>query len=489
MWENLLLSLPKRPDILAIQMGAGFILLVLLAGIMFVVPPMHVAVSVAAILTSLYFFTRPMLALFSVFTVRGVLDLLWWIPGTIGGLNMLQLFSAAVFVLITTQLFLDLKRMQHHECFQWFLGFLLLMVIATLRSSDIVRNLDSVVRYLSPFILFFMVSIYFDKRRLRYALLLTISMVGIIPLSLSLYHLMTGQADTMSLHGYNRLLGGYKNLHNMALMTLIFLTLWVFWLVQTQSMFKSLLLLVLLGGGGLALYKTYIRTGFLGLTVFIATALLFHKRYRTLAAAGAMSLLILFLSPDLQDRFSDLMLVFDTDSIMLDKRKLGSGRWGIWTISMNKYMEQPVWDFFLGIGLGGQRLMTLDWVKRFGAMHITLDPHNDFLLLLFQIGPFGVLCYLAIQWKVYKAARAIHAMEHADRFARNLATFATALTAMVFVTNSISNSFIHRTSPGWFYWCVCGLMFAEYADLKRQAAVAPGQMRAVPAPVPIPAEP
>jgi hypothetical protein len=41
-------------------------------------------------------------------------------------------------------------------------------------------------------------------------------------------------------------------------------------------------------------------------------------------------------------------------------------------------------------------------------------------------------------------------MEHADRFARNLATFATALTAMVFVTNSISNSFIHRTSPGWF---------------------------------------
>jgi len=476
-WENLLLSLPKRPDILAIQMGAGFILLVLLGGIMFVVPPMHVAVSVAAILTCLYFFTRPMLALFSVFAVRGVLDLLWWIPGTIGGLNMLQLFSAAVFILITTQLFLDLKRMQNHECFQWFLGYLLLMTIATVRSTDIVRNLDSVVRYLSPFILFFMVSIYFDKRRLRHALLLTISMVGIIPLTMSLYHL-----DSVSLHGYNRLLGGYKNLHNMALMTLMFLTLWMFWLIQTQSMFKTLLLLMLLGAGGLTLYKTYIRTGFLGFTVFIATALLFHRRYRTLATAGALSLLILFLSPDLQDRFSDVMLVFDTDSIMLDKRKLGSGRWGIWTISVNKYLAQPVWDFILGIGLGGQRLMTLDWVKRFGAMHITLDPHNDFLLLLFQIGPFGVLCYLAIQWKVYKAARAIHAMPHADRFARNLGTFATALTAMVFVTNCISNSFVHRTSPGWFYWCVCGLMFAEYADLKKQASVRPGQMRAVPGP-------
>jgi O-antigen ligase len=156
---------------------------------------------------------------------------------------------------------------------------------------------------------------------------------------------------------------------------------------------------------------------------------------------------------------------------------------------MNKYLKQPVWDFFLGIGLGGQTLMTLDWVKRFGARHITLDPHNDLLLLLFQIGPFGVLCYLAIQWKVYKVARAIHAMAHADRFARNLATFAAALTAMVFVTNAISNSFIHRTSPGWFYWCVCGLMFAEYADLKKQAAVAPIKIRAVPAPAAISAEP
>ena len=37
-------------------MAASFILLVLLAGVMFVVPPLQVAVSVASILTVLYFF-------------------------------------------------------------------------------------------------------------------------------------------------------------------------------------------------------------------------------------------------------------------------------------------------------------------------------------------------------------------------------------------------------------------------------------------------
>ena len=117
MLENVLLSLPKRPDILAIQMAASFILMALLAGIMFVVPPLQVAVSVASILIVLYFFTRPLFALVAIFIGRGVLDLLWWIPGTIAGLNMLQLFSAAVFVLVSTQLFLDLKRMQDHPLF------------------------------------------------------------------------------------------------------------------------------------------------------------------------------------------------------------------------------------------------------------------------------------------------------------------------------------------------------------------------------------
>lgn len=469
MVENLLLSLPKRPDILAIQMGASFILMVLLAGIMFVVPPLQVAVSVASILIVIYFFTRPLFALIAIFIGRGVLDLLWWIPGTIAGLNMLQLFSAAVFVLVSTQLFLDLKRMQNHPLFRVFLGYLVLMVIATIRSDDIGRNLDSVVRYTSPFILMFMVSIYFTDRGLRRGLLFFIALVGLIPLTTSLFHLVSGQMNAYTLHGYDRLLGGYKNLHNMALMTLVFLSIWTFWLIQARSMFHSLVLLSIIGVSCITLYKTYIRTGILGFAVFIATALLFSRRYRTFAVASALGALAVLFSADLQDRFGDLLLMFDTDNVMLDKRKLGSGRWGIWSMSMSEYMARPMWDKILGIGLGGQRLMTLDWVKMFHSKHITLDPHNDQLLLLYQIGPFGVMTYLAMQWGVIRAGREILAMPEADRFARTLAIFVMAFTVMVFVTNSVSNSFVHRTSPGWYYWCFCGLLFAEYADLRRKA--------------------
>jgi len=477
--ESLLLSLPKRPDILAVQMGASFILLVLLAGVMFLVPPMHVAVTVALILTVLYFFTRPMFALFSVFCARAILDLLWWIPGTIAGLNMLQLFSAAVFVLVATQLFLDLKRAQRHPCFQLALVYMLLIAMGALRSKNLLGNIDNVVRYTVPIILFFMVSIHFDSRKLRKSLLFIVAAIGIIPLLLSLYHMGSGQMNQFTLHGYTRLLGAYKNLHNMALMTLFFVTIWTFWFLYVKSRLKRIVLLILMVLGTIALYKSYIRTGVLGLVVFMGCIPLLQGRYRVLAgAAGAAALMITF-SPEIQDRFSDLLLVFDSDNIMLDKRALGSGRWGIWTMSMKEFLDRPTYEIILGPGLGEHRVMTMDWVKMFHKNIVELDPHNDMLLLLYQIGPIGVGVYLAMQWKVFSIARKMWKMPEADRFAKTLAIYTAAMTVMVFTANIVSNSFIHRTSPGWYYWCIAGLMIAEYASLRRAQQRAPGKLAEV----------
>ena len=342
MVEGLLLSLPKRPDILAIQLAASFILLVLLAGVMFLVSPLQVAVSVAAILTVIYFFTRPTIALFSIFCIRGLLDLLWWIPGTIAGLNMLQLFSAAAFCLVATQLFLDLKRMQEHPLFQMFLAYLVFIIIGTLRSDNLLGNLDNIVRYTSPFILFFMVSIYLDKRELRRSLLFFIACIGIVPMALSLYHLASGQMNEYTLHGYDRLMGAYKNLHTMALMSLFFLCVWVFWLTQ------ALLQLQAPGAAGPA------RTRHAGPVQELHSNRLARTRHLlerhpvlqeavpgVLGFAALMGGVAIIISPDLQDRFSDVFLIFDDEQIMLDKRMLGSGRWGIWTTSLRTFLAHP----------------------------------------------------------------------------------------------------------------------------------------------------
>ena len=137
----------------------------------------------------------------------------------------------------------------------------------------------------------------------------------------------------------------------------------------------------------------------------------------------------------------------------------------------------------LGPGLGAQREMTLDWVKLFHSHHITLDPHNDLLLLLYQIGPLGVLIYLGFQWKVFEAALKVRKLATNDPFAMHLANFVAALTVMVVCTNAVSNSFVHRTSPGWYYWCICGLLFAEYNQLTQKnnlaSKVKPGELEAI----------
>ncbi len=471
LWESLLLSLPKRPDILAIQLGAGLVLLVLLAGIMFVAPPLQVAVAVASILVVTYFFTRPLIALVAVFGLRAVLDLLWWIPGTLLGLNMLQLFSAAVFLLVSTQLFLELKRVQDHPCFKLLLVYLLLIIIATLRCDDIARNLDSIVRYSSPFILLLMVSVHFNQEYHRILLLKLMALVGLIPLGISFYHYATGQMGAYELHGYSRLLGGYKNLHNMALMTLFFLTLYVFWLVRAAQMFESVVLFGVLCVSTFILYQTYIRTGLLGLVVFGGVYLFVMRRYRTLGIAGFLGVLFLLTNESMQDRFGDFLLIFDTDNITLDKRKLGSGRWGIWSMSMMEYLNRSPWDLILGAGLGGQRVMTLDWVKLFHSKHITLDPHNDMLLILYQFGPFGVLTYLGFQWQVVRHARELVRGAGVTSLDRALGAYGISLTVMVLLTNSVSNSFVHRTSPGWYYWCVCGLIFAQHKSWRKRMRV------------------
>ena len=446
---------------------------------MFVVEPMQVAVAVASVLLVVYFFTRPLIALFVVFCLRAILDLLWWIPGTIMGLNMMQLFSAAVFVLVTTQLFLDLKRLQEHPCFKLLLGYVVLMVIAIARCDDIPRNLDSIVRYTSPFMLFFMISIHFDKELYRTSLLKWIAIIGLIPITVSLWHYISGQMGQVELHGYNRLLGGYKNLHNMALMTLFFATIYIFWLWRAPHMFAALVF------GGIALvvtftlYKTYIRTGLLGMAVFMTVFLAAYKRYRTLGVVLLGGVGFIMIDASMQDRFGDFMLIFDTDRIALDKRKLGSGRWGIWSMSMGKYLQQSPWDLILGLGLGGQRAMTIDWVRLFHAKHTTLDPHNDMLLLLFQLGPLGVMTYLGFQIQTVRYALKVRNAPESSAFGRGLAVYVIALTATVFVTNSISNSFIHRTSPGWYYWCLCGLLFAQWAGIVAQRRAAQAELKPV----------
>ncbi|MBN1337611.1 MAG: O-antigen ligase family protein [Deltaproteobacteria bacterium] len=437
----------------------------------------HLVVILLSMIVGFFALIQPVVALFTVFVARGVLDLLWWIPGSVFGLNMLQLFSGAVAGLTATFFLIELKRFERHPCFRPFLVFAGLMALAFLRtlwagSDRRLGTTDLLVQYTSPFLLLFLSSNLFRDRRLRQGLLLAVTVVGIFPIATSIYHYLHGQMGSYHLHGYFRLLGGYKNLHNHAIMMLIFASLLLFW-GSFPRVPQALRIgaLGLMGGAVFALYQTFIRTGMLGLAVFAVVFLVSLRRWPWLGLVLTGGALFVLLDPVLQERFLDFKLVFDFRNPLLNRSGLGSGRWGIWTTSLEAYLDQPLQNIVLGLGLGGHWTVVDRWVKGHQMFVPTLDPHNDFLLLLYQVGPAGLIAYVVLLWRVMQESRAV--IREADGpWARLLGAFVLAFAAVVLVTNGVSNSFVHRTSPAWYFWGFAGLIFAERADLARRRASA-----------------
>ena len=438
----------------------------------------HLLVILFSMIIGFFAIIQPVVALFVVFVARGVFDLLWWIPGTVFGLNMLQVFSGAVAGLSAAFFLLELRRFEKHPCFRPFLVYGSLMVFAFVRNYFMGKTyrlgtLDLFVQYTSPFLLLFLTSDLFRDRGLRRWLLLITTLVGVVPVSTSIWHFLQGQMGSYYLHGYYRLLGGYKNLHNHAFMMVIFSALAFFWASFPRAPVPlRAAALALMGGACFALYQTFIRTGLLGLAVFLFVFLLARRRVPLLAGALLAGALFILVDPVIRDRFMDIQLVLEWSNPLVDRDDLGSGRWGIWAVSLAEFARQPFWNQLLGIGLGGHWEMVSPWVKGHQMFIPGLDPHNDYLLLLFQVGPVGVVAYVVMVWQVVRESRAL--MREADgAWAHLLGALVLALAVVVLVTNAVSNSFVHRTSPAWYFWGFAGLVFAERADLARRRAPVP----------------
>jgi O-antigen ligase len=447
----------------------------------------HLLVILFSMIIGFFAIIQPVVALFVVFVARGVFDLLWWIPGTIFGLNMLQVFSGAVAGLTATFFLLEIRRFEKHPCFRPFLVYAGLMAFAFVRNfwSDqrfVLGTADLFVQYTSPFLLLFLASDLFRDRRLRQRLLLVTTLVGVIPIATSLYQYTQGQMGSYYLHGYYRLLGGYKNLHNHAIMMLVFAALFLFWasLPRVPAALR-VGALALAGGAVFALYQTFIRTGLLGFGVFLLVFLLTLRRWPVLAAALLGGALFVLIDPIIRERFVDFELLFQWGNPLVDRNDLGSGRWGIWTTSMRGFLDRPLYDIVLGLGLGGHWTLVDRWVKGNQMFIPALDPHNDFLLLLYQVGPIGLAAYVVMVARVIRESRAL--IREADgTWARLLGALVLSFAVVVLVTNGLSNSFVHRTSPAWYFWGFAGLVFAERADVsRRRSAVAVEAADAAPA--------
>jgi hypothetical protein len=471
-------ALVARTDLVATAVGGALVLAI--AAVLLYLGLAHTIALLVAGVVALIFFGFPLATLLFFFGARNVIDLLWWVDVTVFGLNPLQIFSGTVGALVGVLFLTHLKRIERMPPFAAFLGFAVLVFVGFFRSADLVASVDDLVRYLSPFFLMFLVASLHDTPAKRKALVYTIATTGAIAVGVSLYHLLTGQMDSTVHHGYHRLLGGYKNLHNHALVMMFVAQLFFVLTLNQKTALRTAICAAICATATVCMWLTYVRTAAVGLVAFLAVYLVLERRFRLLAGVLVGMLVFAATSAVAQDRFSDLVRFWLNDPLQGGRRGLGSGRWDLWTMSISNFLEQPWTNQILGLGLYGYTEVTSDWLSKFSPGGIrSIDPHNDYLSLLYQLGPVAVVAYVWMQWDVARNALLV-GHGSADPWERSLCHFVVGMTATVIVTNCVSNAFVQRTTLAWYYWGLAGLVFAlrvaretEWAEKMRPRPLAP----------------
>jgi hypothetical protein len=170
---------------------------------------------------------------------------------------------------------------------------------------------------------------------------------------------------------------------------------------------------------------------------------LLEKRWTLLAVGSLTAASALAVSPTLQERFSDIAHVLSGVPPAGGWRMIGSSRVHIWTDSFAQFASGGWSSFLFGNGLGGHM-----------NLHKDLDPHCEYLTLLYQLGLAAPLTYL---WIFAAAARTAY------RDPDPLGRWVTAAVLMTAATSLISNDYLGRTTFAWGLWAAIAISGANAA--------------------------
>ncbi|MEC8424233.1 MAG: O-antigen ligase family protein, partial [Myxococcota bacterium] len=456
----------------ALTAAAAGLLLAVLTGAVLTMPTLIQLAVVGAVFAVALTFARPAMMITVYFLVRILMDLLWWIPGSVGSLNIMEMYTGGATVLAGALMVLHIRRSERHPALLPFLLYALVLTVGGLRNLEVRTGAEIFARYLSPFIVMFVITAQLDSREKRRRFVVATTVVCTIPVSISLFHLADGQQYRFFLQGYYRLIGGYMNLHPHALSMVIIAALAGWWSLQATDRRLQLAFLAYAGAATVCLYFTYVRTGIIALGIFTVVLLWMTGRRRTLAlgivAAGAF----VALTPSMQDRFKDIAAILFPDDAIMDQAKIGSGRFRIWTAAIEGYLSQPFSDILLGLGIGKHFLLTREAFNPYApAKGGFIDTHSDYLTMTFQVGPVATVSYITMQGMVAWTSLQVW-RRSPDRFSRQFAAFSLALVCGASAANVLSNAFINRITQSWVLWGTAGLTFAEYLQLEREGRLA-----------------
>jgi hypothetical protein len=296
-----------------LQIGVGALLLLVLTLGVVKLSPVYVIGGLLALIGTVFFFARPEIGLYAYFAFRILADILWWVPVSFGGFSALEALSGGFTLLAAILYYLELRRVERHPVFGALLLYIFVLTLSAIRASDARDGAEIIARYMSPFLMMFIVTALFRDPQGWRRVMATFAWAGGIPVLISLYHLATGQMGGVSLAGINRLLGGYENLHNHAHAMLVLAAVYAFWFFVLPRGRLKVLAGAAMGAALLCLYLSYVRTALLGFAVFILIFALIERRWTLLGTLVVGGAALLAVSGTLRERFSAYRRAFGLD--------------------------------------------------------------------------------------------------------------------------------------------------------------------------------
>ena len=313
--------------------------------------------------------------------------------GPLGGFNLRDVFGLTMAYSMLLAFLLNLSRTRLNTINISIFLFICYSALSILWGSDL-RHLTRII--LPTFVFLALQPVANDQSKIN--ALFIVLMVGFwLPVITSTVLVLSGLSVSHHIYwtGLDRYGGVYFATHQLAHEMFVFISLSLFYIVSQKDWKKNrtftfiicfFIILAIFN-----IYKSYVRTVYVGLVSLIGFYLIGQKRYKLLAAGFLFIVVAFVTSSEIQTVFWDIIEPFDQSHVGPyaegDLAGIGSGRFGIWRDALTDFINLPAERILLGTGIGNETLG--------GAIDIGLS-HNDFISLLRSLGIIGLLLYLLI---------------------------------------------------------------------------------------------
>lgn len=309
------------------------------------------------------------------------------------------------------------------------LGLLAAAVLSVVGSADRVASALEVGRMAAMVTMVLVLERLLVDRTVFRQVLVVVYLAAVVPLAVAVFQLVTGTGTVIG--AFTRVNGTFLHPNPLAMFLTFLLVMGVALLPYLDDRWRSRLISILFVTT-LVLFGTYMRAAWIAAVLGVVVVGFLQRNRIVVGMTVALVLVGLVLVPSTAARFSDLFT--DTRTAGAADNSL-AWRLDYWTDALALAEDNPL----TGIGLKGVA----------SGLEEGVQPHNDYLRALVELGAVGLLAYVG--WLVTMIAIARGALRRVTSgLERGVAVGFTGCLA-AFVLLSVTSNVISQNVVVWYF--------------------------------------